>query len=78
MKSNSITKRKRILAESKVGSGRGRACSLRHACGLKRGRGTWFGLILGVFEQDFDETDTLPLARGREYGHVHRGRDTGL
>ena len=30
MKSNSITIRKRILAGSKVGSGGGRACALRH------------------------------------------------
>ena len=28
-----------------------------HVCGLKRGRGTWFGLISGDFEPDFDETD---------------------
>ena len=37
-----------------------------HACGLKRGRGTWFGLNLGVFEPDFDETDTsLRWGEGR-------------
>ena len=32
-------------------------CHLLHACDLKRGRGTWFGLISGVFETDFDKTD---------------------
>ena len=32
-------------------------CHPLHACGLKRGRGTLFGLISGVFEPDFDKTD---------------------
>ena len=29
-------------------------CRPQHARGLKRGRGTLFGLISGVFEPDFD------------------------
>ena len=32
-------------------------CHHVHARGLKRGRGTLFGLNLGLYEPEFDETD---------------------
>ena len=35
-----------------------------HAHGLKRGRGTWVGLILGVFELDFDVLNATRLVFG--------------
>ena len=50
-------------------------CHSLHACGLKRGRGTLFGLILGVFEPDFDETDML-LAR--EGGNMDMYTEAGI
>ena len=44
---------------------------------LKRGRGM-FGLILGVFEQFFDETVMLLAREGGNMDTLHRGRDSGL
>ena len=55
-------------------------CRPSHARGLKRGRGTLFGLISGVFEPDFDVIRRYMSRGGRnvESDTLHRGRDSGL
>ena len=48
---------------------------------MRRGRGTMFGLILGVFEPDFDVLNATWVGGGGvnvESDTFHRGRVSGL
>ena len=52
-------------------------CHPLHACGLKRGRGTWLGLICCFFSQTLTLLSLHEWVRECGHGHFAQGQGLG-